>query len=103
MFLGPGDQPSSVVVSGANVSSTVTFASGGSLTAPLPSFVITNDDVALEDVERYSLSISNPSVTQNVVAAGSTDIDITDDDSKCHYILYCHCHYCIVIFYFCYF
>ena len=89
MFLGPGDQPSSVVVSGANVSSTVTFTSNSSLTAPLPSFVITNDDVALENVERYSLSISNPSVTQNVVATGSTDIDITDDDSKCHYyILY---------------
>ncbi|XP_019860793.1 PREDICTED: uncharacterized protein LOC105315165 [Amphimedon queenslandica] len=77
---GPGSQPSSVVVSGADVSSAVTFAPGGSLTVPLPSFVITNDDVALEDDESYSLSISDPSVTQNVIAADSTDIDITDDD-----------------------
>uniref|UniRef100_A0A1X7VF48 Calx-beta domain-containing protein n=1 Tax=Amphimedon queenslandica TaxID=400682 RepID=A0A1X7VF48_AMPQE len=77
---GPGSQPSSVVVSGANVSSTVTFAANSSLTESLPSFVITNDDVALETVESYSLSISNPSVTQNVVAADSTGIAIRDDD-----------------------
>uniref|UniRef100_A0A1X7TCU3 Calx-beta domain-containing protein n=1 Tax=Amphimedon queenslandica TaxID=400682 RepID=A0A1X7TCU3_AMPQE len=77
---GPGSQPSSVVVSGADVSSTVTFAVVGSFTVPLPSFVITNDDAALEELESYSLSISNPSITQNVIAADSTDIDITDDD-----------------------
>ena len=82
MFLGPGSQPSSVVVSGTNVSSTVTFSSGGSLSVPLPPFGIMNDVVALETLERYSLSLSNPSVTGNVVAADSTDITIMDNDSK---------------------
>ena len=82
LLLGPGSLPSSVVASGANVISTVTFSSGGSLSVPLPPFGIRNDEVALETLERYSLSLSNPSITGNVVAADSTDITIMDNDSK---------------------
>ena len=51
-------------------------------TASLGPFNITNDNVALERTEEYSLMISNPSITQNVIASDSTDISITDDDSK---------------------
>ena len=51
-------------------------------TASLGPFNITDDDVALEGTEGYSLMISNPSITQNVIASDSTDISITDDDSK---------------------
>ena len=51
-------------------------------TASLGPFNITDDNVALERTERYSLMISNPSITQNVIASDSTDISIIDDDSK---------------------
>ena len=50
--------------------------------ASLGPFNIKNDNVALERTEEYSLMISNPSITQNVIASDSTDISITDDDSK---------------------
>ena len=51
-------------------------------TASLGPFNITDDNVALERTEGYSLMISNPSITQNVIASDSTDISIVDDDSK---------------------
>ena len=51
-------------------------------TASLGPFNIIDDDVALEGTEGYSLMISNPSITQNVIASDSTDISIIDDDSK---------------------
>ena len=51
-------------------------------TASLGPFNITDDNVASERTEEYSLMISNPSITQNVTASDSTDISITDDDSK---------------------
>ena len=51
-------------------------------TASLGPFNITDDNVALERTEGYSLMISNPSITQNVIASDSTDISIIDDDSK---------------------
>ena len=50
--------------------------------ASLGPFNITNDNVALERTEEYSLMISNPSITRNVIASDSTDISIIDDDSK---------------------
>ena len=51
-------------------------------TASLGPFNITDDKVAWERTEKYSLVMSNPSITQNVIADDSTDISIIDDDSK---------------------
>ena len=51
-------------------------------TASLGLFNITDDNVAWERTEKYSLVISNPSITWNVIANDSADISIIDDDSK---------------------
>ena len=71
-----------MVISGVNINRTVSFAAGGMRTVSLGPFNIIDDDVALEGTEGYSLMISNPSITQNVIASDSTDISIIDDDSK---------------------
>ena len=51
-------------------------------TASLGPFNITDDNVAGERTEKYSLVISNSSIAQNVIANDSTDISIINDDSK---------------------
>ena len=51
-------------------------------TASLGPFNITDDNVSGERAETYSLVISNPSITRNVIANDSTDISIINDDSK---------------------
>ena len=56
-------------------------------TASLGPFNITDDNVAWERTEKYSLVISNPSITRNVIANDSTDISIIDDDSKLRNII----------------
>ena len=56
-------------------------------TASLGLFNITDDNVAWERTEKYSLVISNPSITRNVIANDSTDISIIDDDSKLRNII----------------
>ena len=48
----------------------------------LQSFLIQDDDIALEDDEEYELDIVVSSVTDNVIAGDSADLTITDDDSK---------------------
>ena len=56
-------------------------------TAFLGPFNITDDNVAWERTEKYSLVISNPSITRNVIANDSTDIRIINDDSKLRNII----------------
>ena len=60
----------------------ITFAARGSQSQGLSNFTITNDAVALETVEQYDLSFSNPSITNHVTLGPNTTIHITDDDGK---------------------
>ena len=72
---GPGAQPSTVRTSGTSVNEELT-----SFPANI-SFPIIDDEVALETVERYSLSLipSDPSITINQFMS---EIVILDDDGK---------------------
>ena len=58
----------------------ITFAARRSQSKGLSSFTITNDAVALETIEQYDLSFSNPSFTNGVTLGPDTRIQITDDD-----------------------
>ena len=80
--LGPGSQPSTVNISGVYINETITFLAHGSQSQGLPSFTIINDTVALETIEQYDLSFSNPSITNNVTLGPDTTIEITDDDGN---------------------
>ena len=60
----------------------ITFVGYGSQSQGLSSFVITNDTVALEITEQYSLFFSNPSITNSVTLGPDTTIHIMDDDGN---------------------
>ena len=60
----------------------ITFAARGDQSQGLPSFTIVNDAVALETIEQYDLSFSNPSITNNVTLGPDTRIQIADDDGN---------------------
>ena len=60
----------------------MTFLAHGSQSQGLPSFTIVNDAVTLETTEQYSLSFSNPSITNRVTLGPNTTLQITDDDGK---------------------
>ena len=78
---GPDNQPSTIEISGVNVNQAVTFTAHGAQSQRLPSFIIINDTVALETIEQYNLSLSNPSITNGVILGSDTTIHIMDDDS----------------------
>ena len=58
------------------------FVAHGSISQGLSNFTIINDAVALETIELYNLSLSNPSITNRVTLGPDTIIQITDDDGK---------------------
>ena len=60
----------------------ITFVGNGSQSQGLSSFIIIDDTVALETIERYDLSFSNPSITNGVTLGPNTTIHIADDDCK---------------------
>ena len=60
----------------------MTFTAHGVLSQGLPNFTIINDTVALETIEQYDLSFSNPSITNGVILGPDTTIQITDDDGN---------------------
>ena len=60
----------------------ITFVGRGSQSQGLSSFVIINDTVALETIEQYNLSFSNPSITNGVTLGPNTIIQIIDDDGN---------------------
>ena len=66
----------------------ITFVGHGSQSQGLSSFVIIDDTLALETIEQYDLSFSNPSITNGVILGPDTTIHIADDDSK---QLWCVC------------
>ena len=70
-----------MVVSGIAVNSMVTFPVGQGPQI-LPTFDITNDDAGLETVEEYKLELFSSSPSDNVNLGKSTNISITNDDSK---------------------
>ena len=60
----------------------ITLVARGSQSQGLPSLIIINDTVALETIEQYDLSFSNPSITNGVTLGPNTTIHIADDDCK---------------------
>ena len=58
------------------------FTAHGVQSQGLPSFPIVNDTVALETIEQYDLSFSNPSITNGVTLGPNTTIQIMDDDGN---------------------
>ena len=60
----------------------ITFLAHGPQSQGLPSFAILNDTVAIETIEQYDFSFSNPSITNGVTLGPNTTIQITDDDGN---------------------
>ena len=72
-YSGPGNQLSTVTVSGVNYSNTVKFPANSSAGTTITSFRIRK---ALETLETYNLSL-----TGSVTSGPPTQIEIEDDDS----------------------
>ena len=77
----PGTQPSTIIISGSEVDSTVIFEAGD-VSVPLPDFNITDDTTALETNEIYQLIIISSTPSQGVALGAPTEITITDDDGE---------------------
>ena len=97
-FAGPGnlqdsssgsggfDQFQSIIQSGRSIQFSVNFPVGH-VAQTLQSFMIDNDDTALESDEEYLLFITSPMPVNGVTSGNPARIIITDDDSKfikCH-------------------
>ena len=83
LFPGPGNQPSTVRVSGVAVSQNISFHAGSRLSSSLTGFTLLNDSIALETVERYNLSLVGHDYTaepNRVTLGPDTRLSITDDD-----------------------
>ena len=78
---GPGTQPSTIIISGSDVDSTVIFQAGD-VSVPLPDFNITDDTTALETNEIYQLIIISSTPSQGVALGAPTEITITDNDGE---------------------
>ena len=76
---GPGSQPPTVVISGTDVNEMdLVF---NSITRVIGFTVYVNDDqVALEDIEEYSLTITNTNPSQNTFVFNNGLIRILEDD-----------------------
>ena len=79
--LGPGTQPSTIIISGSDVDSTIIFQAGV-VSVPLSDFNITDDTTALETNEIYQLRFISSTPSQNVTLGIPTEITITDDDGE---------------------
>ena len=75
-----------MVVSGSNIQYTVTFPSDQTPEL-LQSFMIQNDDTALETDERYELFLTSPMPFAGVELGESANVSIVDDDSECNCFL----------------
>ena len=89
--LGPGSQPSTVEISGVNLNQAVTFTAHGAQSQGLPNFTIFNDTVALETMEQYNFSLSNPSIANSVTLGPNTTIQIIDDDGNDYNNTFIYC------------
>ena len=81
LFLTESQPSPGVQVSGELVNTSVTFNPQSIM---LSSFfiTITDDSVALERDEEFSISFTTSSYTEGVMFGSSTQVTITDDDSK---------------------
>ena len=81
LFLGPGNQSSTVDSSGTVVNQNVTFPAGSGA-SQTRSFNINDDDTALETNEMYNLNLTAHYFTgsNQVVLGGGAGIIIQDDD-----------------------
>ena len=80
LTVGPEPQDN-VVLSGGDVDQSITFTAGSSAGTSISiSVTITDDNVGLEDVEQYALTLRNQSITTNVNLGGDTTISITDNE-----------------------
>ena len=65
-----------------NINEAIKFTAHRAQSQGIPNFTVVNDAVALETIEQYSLSFSNPSITNGVRLGPDTTIQITDDDGN---------------------
>ena len=95
LFLGPGNQPSTVDSSGTVVNQNVTFPAGSGA-SQIRSFNINNDDTALETNEMYNLNLAAHYFTgsNQVVLGGGAGIIIQDDDGNPNL---CPSHACLYL------
>lgn len=80
IVIGPGSQPATVHISGAYVFGSNTFTAFGSRTGFVASFDITDDDVAMETVESYTIAFTSPSNNKRIQFGPPTTVHINDDD-----------------------
>ena len=80
-ILDPGVQLSTVDVSGTSFTDTVSFQSYSNvLSHTVSDATIENDATALETVESYMYTLTNPSIADGVALGDDTQIEIIDDD-----------------------
>ena len=83
----PGQQPSTVEVSGFTVSENVLFVAFTGLTRLLSNYTITNDEVALETIETFNITLMSANPSKNVAFGSDSTIAIADDDGKYDFAL----------------
>ena len=88
IYLGPSDQPN-IEHSAAAINEVITFRAGPEVPNTISvTFHLTDDDVALEEVERYfaSLSVEDSASGVLIVEPEMTQINVLDDDGREKYI-----------------
>ena len=98
-MIGPSTQQN-IVQSADGIDTTVIFKAGfGFLNSTSVSFNISNDDVALEELESYNVVLRLPEPTTGIRLGNPsvTTVNILDEDGKCYYarhtlsyLLKCH-------------
>ncbi len=76
---GPSNQPFIIPSAGGLNQNGFTFPAGQT-TVRVP-FVVTDDEVGLEDLESYIATLTTSAAGVNVGAISQTTIEIVDDDS----------------------
>ena len=71
-----------VGISGPQVNENITFTAGEMLSMTNITFEIRDDDIALEDPEMFTLTLSSPSYPQEYFAR--TEITINDLNGTCY-------------------
>ena len=84
----PGIQLSTVDISGAVITDTVTFQAYSNVSSQTVSDAsIKNDETALETVETYTYKLTKPSITDGVALGDDTQIEIIDEDGTFYIVI----------------
>ena len=87
-ILDPGVQLSTVDVSGTSFTDTVSFqAYSNVLSHTVSDATIENDATALETVESYTYTLTNPSIADGVALGDDTQIEIIDEDGTFYIVI----------------